>query len=138
MNRPIEFRAWDLKNKKWLHEELEDLALNEEAFQNLVYCDMEGLAVFHDGTMALLDECGGYAYLGPERFVLVQFTGLADKNGQKIFEGDILRADYYLKAGEVYFEGGKFCWSHGPEWGEIEPDHVEVIGNRFENSELLE
>lgn len=143
MNRPIEYRAFDLKNKKWLHEELEDLALNEDEFKGLMYCDMEGLAVLHDGTICLLDECGKYEYLDPERFILVQFIGLTDKNGVKIFEGDIVRwlgnqkgkvefyQDGFIVRGQPGFwysrEGKEFSWSE-----------LEIIGNIFENPELLE
>lgn len=139
MNRPIEYRAFDLKNKKWLHEELEDVALNEDEFKGLMYCDMEGLAVLHDGTICLLDECGKYEYLDPERFILVQFIGLTDKNGKKIFEGDIVND--YLSIGKVVWS--KQYAAFRVDYGSYSDDmfdiaSVKVIGNIFENPELLE
>jgi len=78
-----------------------------------------------------------------------QSTGLLDKNGVKIFEGDILKADGYdadnngydFPAGEVAFDGGEFVlFTRDPSWPCAALaclDKKEVIGNVFENPELL-
>ena len=81
---------------------------------------------------------------------LGQFTGLTDKNGKKIFEGDIIKIpddyeEYGHNAGEVYeiyfFMGGfrlkpKYSKARG-YWLEDDGE-VEVIGNIHDNPELLE
>ena len=68
-----------------------------------------------------------------------QYTGLCDKNEKKIFEGDIIK----ISNGEIYtvvFEAGAFTtgiFSSGLFLGEWEMAHVEVIGNIYDDPELM-
>ena len=64
-----------------------------------------------------------------------QYTGLLDKNGKKIYEGDILQSDKGF-VGKVYFEDAQ--WFGAKDYLGYAVEHgVEVIGNIYENSELL-
>ena len=81
----------------------------------------------------------GYNY----EFIIMQYTGLKDKNGVEIYEGDILRdGDFILlvKWCDIY---ASFCldskgWLHKHYFNEAtDPDQCEVIGNIYENPELV-
>ena len=81
------------------------------------------------------------------QWYVMQFTGLKDKNGKEIYEGDILTEKWRA---EVYFKNGSY-WVNSNFWenGELflhgfvgsrnqAKCPVEVIGNIYESPELLE
>lgn len=96
----------------------------------------------------IIDERFSIKYVDPE--TVGQYTGLTDKNGKKIFEGDIVpivrRPDYFDYAGVDYnalitFAKGGFCITNG-KLGllcqAVNMGDFEVIGNIHDNPELLE
>lgn len=74
---------------------------------------------------------------------LMQSTGMVDKNGKEIFEGDIVHAygeDTYLISVIEYFDNA-YCIKnkngiYNPLW--INAEYYEIIGNIWEDGELLD
>jgi len=124
--REIKFRAWDTVGNQWLW---------ITGFETAETSKSDGYTldgIFHNGD-----------YVGKEGIVLMQYTGLKDRHGQEIYEGDILRDDemglnvvrwedgsFWL---EMFYEGGQSLMEHLSDYNEV----CEVIGNIYEHPHLL-
>ncbi|MBW0222317.1 YopX family protein [Lentilactobacillus otakiensis] len=141
MNRQIKFRAWDSDQKRMLKVYRISFDGPIEGAQAHCYLDDRGAEgskkCFYDG----------------DGLTLEQFTGLKDKNGKEIYEGDILawHSNIYRKhdwVGLVLYRGAGFAVQESdksyssPEWLDCacrkDANIIEVIGNIHENPELLE
>ncbi len=116
MSRPIKFRGWWFQQKKMDYPSLQYIGKNYS--WPLHWCK------------------------------LMQFTGLHDKNGKEIWEGDILDGGREVKLGEfyAYLENGLgggyhitgFYYKNADDiCVPVEGRHDEVLGNIYENPELL-
>ena len=128
--REIKFRAWNLTDKCW------DIPKTDYSIKigakDLFNRDKE-IIRFNRGDIALM-----------------QFTGLLDKNGKEIYEGDKIKGvrdgniDYPKVIATVYFDNGAFRenWFSRDLGNYTNQSYgygntLEVIGNIYENGELL-
>ena len=131
--REIKFRAWDNWTSKFVD--------NDNPYHDDLLIDL-------DGTLRELcsDEGGMDICRADEgRFILMQYTGLKDKNGKEIYEGDVLsydEPDYASLTVVVEWGDGGFIikWLHNNAESPIfsyPTNLLEVIGNIYENKGLL-
>ena len=116
--RQIRFRAWDVGYKHWINR----------------------FSLDSDGSTLLYADIG---YRVPKEAILVQFTGLLDKNGKEIYEGDILKHDLWGKT-EVIWDNESACFrgknnekKHDITLAHHQLNRSRIIGNIYENLELL-
>lgn len=127
MNREIKFRVWDNRCKNWLNPDETN----------------DGAGLTFDGQVAFCDQ-SQFGYINPkhkDKFVIQQFTGLKDRNGKEIYEGDFLRGEEYELPVKVIFSGAAFRLKYSNRELEFyessEKIGMEIVGNIFENPELL-
>ena len=85
-------------------------------------------------------------FMSFDEIKLMQSTGLFDRNGKEVFVGDIIKCtrgcphEVYLEKeyGGTYIGGMPAIYLKGIREGYAWTEHEEIIGNKFENHELLE
>ena len=113
--REIKFRAWDKNINKMFY--------GEEGF------DFEPDGCILLNYIQVTNQAG-------KNFELMQYTGLKDENGIEVFEGDIVKVISGLIAEVVFLN---YSWLLKWESTNYYPfgQRVEIIGNTYENSDLL-
>lgn len=154
MSREIKFRAWDGDKmvhdgdswtpKKYRHKNLRELAVQitnkgiywiKSRIDDLGYVRVTS----DDGKTTDFYSNWDDSRLDTENIWLMQFTGLHDKNGVEIYEGDIVEGkddDGDILKHSVKYRFGGFEPFVGPYC--IESLNCVVLGNIYEHSHLLE
>lgn len=114
----IKFRAWDKV----------DLKLRE----------VVGISFYHGAISTKLND-EEYLQDNSDRFDLMQYTGLTDKNGVEIYEGDIITSEDNFNKGKLVYRYGCFQIKYGREKYKllINTAYPEVIGNIYQHKDLL-
>lgn len=143
MSREIKFRAWNKHQKCW---EEEGWGIQKHIPWSNSESHKTGMTVY---WLKWIDD---FDTVGYEPFwvfhtvardlELSQYTGLKDKNGKEIYEGDILQEEHFpfhknavfwASSKDGYDFDGWLCKHFIPSDG-----YAEIIGNIYENPELLE
>ena len=128
--REIKFRAWDKKAKEMIYEALEikDIGLGE------------GSVLVDARTQ------------GGNELIWLQYTGLKDKNGGEIYEGDVVEIEFIIYPeskkeeikgkyiSQIIYQDGCFVFFDGYDYHvPCQPCfRTRIIGNIYENPELLD
>lgn len=135
--REIKYRG--LSNGKWIIGNLFIFTGNINKGQ--CYISDYGSMVDHSLTNDMNDAAIGF-FKRVDSETVGQYTGLKDKDGVEIYEGDIIWDAHAEIHGKVTFDEGSFCveWeTHIEHLFEVIIDgYAEVLGNIFENTELLQ
>lgn len=122
----LRFRAWDVHNM--------------EMFTNDQLIIWNGNVYANDPGKISVGKMRGWSI--DEKY-LMQSTGLFDKNGVEIFEGDIVHAysEGARLIGVIEYFDNAYCIKdkngiYNPLW--INAEHYEVVGNIWEDGELVE
>lgn len=117
--RLLKFRAWNTTNK--------EMSKPFNLFKDV--------GTDYDGALLLVNEKKNF-YLDGNSLILMQFTGIKDRNEKEIYEGDILKLSDLVTEEIIFREGQflpKYCLPH--ESADSMRDG-EVVGNIYQNPEL--
>jgi len=120
--REIKFRAWHKEEK--------------------IMGEVLGIDILHKEIFFLNEDADCYGHTDFKDIELMQYTGLKDKNGKEIYEGDIVI--HYSKMHKIIFNAEETRFVLRDDEFELEipftnnnNKRMEIVGNIYENPELL-
>lgn len=154
MNREIKFRGQKLDSKEFVYGQLAYMFDDKNhalIIPSCYYATRDFDEEDENGNPIIQNDLAIGGFLSVKSETVGQFTSLHDKNGKEIYEGDIF--DYHGIVNVVIFKDGMFCYDSYREnknlenivelsnyffnWENNKSKEIEVIGNIYENPELL-
>lgn len=125
MNRERKYRVWDISHKTFLPTDVYALITSDFGAFGIMLKDWDN---YKEGE-----------YLYPNSQIQSDFTGLLDKKGKEIYEGDILKLSN-KEIIEVSFKSGKYLGVRKNGTVSLSSFYwiyAEIIGNIYENPNLI-
>ncbi len=127
--REIKFRAWDKHAKKM------------GKVTGIIFSDVQHTLVryqYVDDKGRIVDDQSHIDEKGCGCVALMQYTGLKDKNGVEVYEGDVLKCRTQIVKTTRWIELKEVIEDIRQAYHFINFDDLEIIGNIYNNPELLE
>jgi len=130
-NREHKYRAWDNKGERMLGVRRLNFVVSSEGLGKSEFWVINEPSVILEVSL--------------DNVELMRYTGLKDKNGKEIWEGDVLKWTPWrissghkaTKISEVIWSVGAWRLSGNEAWAMAIYTNIEVIGNIYENPELV-
>ena len=131
--RKIKFRAWDKREKEMFYDN--DVLMKGFCYSKESIKDNDSSIISLNQTIKKTND-----------LILMQFTGLKDCNGCEIYEGDIVKNQWGIISKIIWYDD-MGCWAYTQNEitiatfvirkGQFENEKMKIIGNIYENPELL-
>jgi uncharacterized phage protein (TIGR01671 family) len=123
MNREIKFRVWNDEWVMMIQKEIYGLKFDETGIFSIQWINETTDGQEHKEV-----------WENSEYLKIMQYTGLKDKNGKEIYEGDVCN-----DGSVVQFIGGRYILMYKDKtfWEDLMGSEDEIIGNVYENPELI-